>query len=122
MTTTREEKYGITVNDYGVRFEDSFTGETYSVIPERIQTALRLYITDGAPLGDFLRLVIENNLAACTRADEVCAPLLTNIYKWVYNNMPAYMWGSPEAYAIHVGDWPPRISGRPPNSRGRSNQ
>ena len=57
------------------------------------------YASEGAPLGDFLRSVIENNLKeAFGRADQDNQDNLAAIVSYVVNEMPTPAQGSPAAY------------------------
>lgn len=68
----------------------------YSCIPDYTLETLKAYIEEGRPTGDFLRAVLENNLAnAVGHADRNNYPALKEIVKWIWNNTPASCWGSP---------------------------
>lgn len=56
--------------------------------------ALKRYVEDGVPVGDFLRAVIENDLrGAVSRADDTNLPLISEYVRWLYNSAPALCWG-----------------------------
>ena len=64
--------------------------------------ALERYVNDGIQPGGFLTSVLENDLsAACGRADHENSRNLVNIVGYVYNYIPANMWGSREKVAAH---------------------
>jgi hypothetical protein len=63
---------------------------------------LKEYWHDRRDPGDFLRAVLENNLAkAIGRADRMNLAMLQDIVAYVHNYLPAVSWGSPEA----VQEW-----------------
>ena len=63
---------------------------------------LRAYAEHGAPLGDFLGAVVDNDLSkACSRADEENAANLPALVAWLYNEAPHGCWG----YAGAYGQW-----------------
>ena len=71
-------------------------------IPDRMMGAVRRYIEDGTPPGDFLTAVIRNDLKeACGRADEENIGNLPAYVAYFYNEAPASCWGSPEK----MRDW-----------------
>jgi len=71
-------------------------------IPERTINALKRYVADKIPTGDFLRAVLENNLTeAFARADSENREALWGIVEYVYNELPFNCWGSPEK----VSEW-----------------
>lgn len=83
----------------------------YSKAP-RHETAYRRYVEEGGHVGDFLTAVLENDLTkAVGRADGTNEDLLAEHVKFVYNELPADCWGSPEkveAWHEHDG-----MKGRP---------
>lgn len=67
------------------------------VIPARMLDALLDYIQHGAPTGDFLRAVIENDLrGAVGHADDENIRNLPAYVVYLYNEAPHGCWGSPE--------------------------
>lgn len=65
--------------------------------PDHLRESLDRYANDGVPTGGFLRAVLENDLlAAIGSADEINSLALPHIVAYVYNEMPAGAWGSPE--------------------------
>jgi len=67
------------------------------MIRQDIVDALDRYATLGCPTGGFLQSVLENNLyEAVGRADQDNAATLVEIVRYVYNDLPALCWGSPE--------------------------
>jgi len=69
---------------------------TYN-IPEHIKESLDAYVSERRPMGDFLCAVLENNLCeSFGRADEKNRLCLFEIVSYIYNELPAPCWGSPE--------------------------
>ena len=61
--------------------------------------ALHLYVTRRAPLGDFLRAVVSNDLkGACGHADDDNLYNLPAFAAYMYNEMPAAVQGSEKRY------------------------
>ena len=59
--------------------------------------ALDRYAQHRQPVGDFLRAVLENNLqSAVGHADDDNLRNLPAFVGYLYNEMPAPCWGSPE--------------------------
>lgn len=78
-----------------------FTGE-YACIPEYMQAALKRYLIDRIPPGDFLTAVITNDLrGAVNRADGENLPLIPTYVRWFYNRAPGISHGSPQ----HLENW-----------------
>jgi hypothetical protein len=70
----------------------------YMAIPERMRGAIRRYLHDRIPPGDFLTAVICNDLRnAINRADSENLPLLKLYVQWFYNVAPGNCHGS---YAV----------------------
>lgn len=68
-------------------------------IPLRTQETIDRYVSSGCPTGSFMQAVISNDLKeACGRADVDNAAALFEIVKYLYNNVPADCWGTPERY------------------------
>lgn len=66
------------------------------VKPDTIEDILR-YVNDKVPPGDFLQAVLENNLKeSFQRADEDNIRSMFEIVQFIYNEIPASCWGSPE--------------------------
>lgn len=69
----------------------------YDLIPERMMSAINLYIEHGIAPGDFLTAVICNDLKeAVGRADEENLPLIPTYVSYFYNELPFTCWGSVE--------------------------
>ena len=69
------------------------------VVREDMIAALEEYVSDGVPLGGFLRAVVENDLkGACGRADGGNIGNLPAFVAYAYNEMPSTSHGSPEIY------------------------
>lgn len=67
------------------------------LIPHYMCDAVRRYVDQGIPPGYFLTAVLENNLVeAYHRADDTNIDYMHNWVRFVYNNLPAGCWGSPE--------------------------
>lgn len=67
------------------------------MIPDRLTSALLRYVDRRTPTGGFLRACLENDLlqAACT-ADDECRLCLTEIMRYIANELPGACWGSKE--------------------------
>jgi len=64
-----------------------FTGK-YSLIPERMQEAIKRYVIDRVKPGRFLTAIITNDLyGAFEAADEENAKLV-ELYVWWFHNFP----------------------------------
>lgn len=73
----------------------------YSRIPETIG-AIRRYIDQGLPPGDFLYAVLSNDLReAFGRADENNCREMFHIVAYLYNEAPRVCWGNVE----RVKEW-----------------
>lgn len=73
-----------------------------ALCPINLQESIQAYIL-GRPTGDFLRAVLENDLkGAALRADEHNARHLADILAYVYHEVPAFAWGSPEEVDEHL--------------------
>ena len=67
--------------------------------------ALRRYATQRIPPGDFLIAVLENKLAeSIFRADKESLENLECIVRHCWSNLPAPVWGSPEAVQRHLNE------------------
>ena len=68
------------------------------MIPERTLDSLKRYATSGVPTGGFLRSILEDRgvFIVVGRADEENYAALKEILKYIYNEIPAACWGSPE--------------------------
>lgn len=68
-----------------------------SALPEHMQVSAQRYIEHGQPPGDFLRAVLENNLAeAFGRADTENEQHMREWAQWLYMDVPHAAWGSRE--------------------------
>lgn len=76
-------------------------------IPEHTYIALKAYVQEGHPTGDFLFSVLTNNLfGALGYADDENFTSLQEICKYIYNDVPKMCWGTPEtvqAWIDHRG-------------------
>lgn len=89
------------------------TGINYTPLPERLRAGMKGYVEHHRRTGSFLRAVLENNLSASfARADVDSLPQLHEIVRFVYNEIPARVWGSPEV----VEAW---LAGDDDSSAGR---
>lgn len=71
-----------------------------SRVPLNLHDGLIAYIINGRRTGQFLRAVLENDLAeACARADEECKYRLFDIVFFLYNYAPLGCWRSPASVA-----------------------
>src|SRR6266702_2435822 len=73
------------------------------------------YVNNRIPAGGFLQAVLSNDLKeACARADNQNRYLLFEIVGYLYNEIPASCWGSPE----RVENWlTPDVKPDPAGSR-----
>lgn len=70
---------------------------------ETAKISLEHYEKDGAPTGGFLRAVLENNLLGALRqGDEDSIKNLREIAFWVWDNLPANIWGNPQRVQEHL--------------------
>ncbi len=70
---------------------------SYWKIPKHTFEALKGYIENHRPPGDFLYAVLTNNLSvACGTADSQNRSKLCDIMGFLYNEIPAIAHGSPE--------------------------
>lgn len=75
--------------------------------PASIEAALTRYVEGRIPPGGFLRAVLENNLKrACELADHTNQLALFAIVSYIYNEIPANAWGSPEAVRAWLASTP----------------
>lgn len=72
------------------------------LVPARIKAGILHYWREQIPTGSFLRAVLENDLrGAFQRADLECRQNLFWICCYLWNEVPAACWGSPQK----VKDW-----------------
>lgn len=70
-------------------------GYSNSEAPPEVMERLQRYVINGIEPGDFLLVVLENNLVeAFRRADCVNAAAMHAIVAYCYNNLPALCWGN----------------------------
>lgn len=70
------------------------------IFPERMVKAMRQYVEQHQPPGDFLTAVLSNNLRKAFRyADDENKLLIEQYVDWAYWQIPDLAWGSPEAVA-----------------------
>lgn len=68
----------------------------YPMIPERTLNSLVLYVEHGTSIGDFLYAVLSNDLVESVNcADTENAQVLSDIVRFVYNEIPSAAWGNP---------------------------
>ena len=68
-------------------------------VPPHDHQALLEYLLNGVPTGDFLRLVLSNDLfGAFGRADDINSKRLKEICSFLYNEFPSSAYGSPQDY------------------------
>ncbi len=71
----------------------------YTQIPENMQVALKRYVEEHQPVGDFLQAVICNDLrGAFERADNTNIEIIGVYVAWFWNEAPGSCWGSRERY------------------------
>lgn len=72
----------------------------YDQIPPRMMAALRRYLDEHQPVGDFLTAVICNDLrGACGHADHENAGIIPVYVAYLYNEAPAASWGSQQKHS-----------------------
>ena len=72
-------------------------------LPEHLRESIDAYVQHGRPVGDFLKAVIENDLArAVAMADEEGLHKLVAIVGYLYNRCPASCWGGPIIYRTWI--------------------
>ena len=82
--------------------EKTFTKKPYDQIPFRMKQALIDYVADHQSTGNFLRSLIQNDLAgAVLNADEDNLPLLKTYLLWFFNEAPAGLFGK-DNYEAHI--------------------
>lgn len=70
----------------------------YPNIPTNTLSTLDNWGEFGYECGGFLTAVLENDLSgAVARADHINIKIIPDIVKYVFNELPAACWGSPEA-------------------------
>ena len=73
------------------------------LIPQHMQGAIKRYILNGIPPGNFLSALLQNDfMAAVGRADEDNAAALKGWAMFFYNYIPSGSYGSPDAYAAWI--------------------
>lgn len=69
-----------------------------ALCPVNVRKAFDNYVYLGVPLGSFLTAVLSNDLKeAIGRADDTNLVALPHIVAYLYNEIPAALWGSPAA-------------------------
>ena len=75
---------------------------SYKSIPDHMMESMKLYVSDGRPLGGFLEAVFANDLfKATSKADEINIEILPIYVCYIYNELPDGCHGS---YEI-VDEW-----------------
>ena len=70
----------------------------YDLLHPHLRESFRRYIEQGIPPGSFMRALLSNDLREIfARADELNGSEVRNYVMWLWNNAPAFCWGSPEA-------------------------
>lgn len=73
------------------------TDINYNILPEHIREGAQRYIEKGILPGDFMRVVIRNNLMESFRcADDINAARMLDIVRFWYKEAPMDCWGSEE--------------------------
>lgn len=73
------------------------------MIPEMTLKSINLYVESGVPTGGFLYAVLSNNLRESYRcADDDNREALLEIVQYLWNNVPAICWGSPQRVAFWI--------------------
>lgn len=74
---------------------------------EACKYSLTRYSEEKVPTGKFLRFVLENKLAEALRAtDPENATILPELCSWIWFELPANIWGSPQKVRAHLGEAP----------------
>lgn len=77
----------------------------YSSIKPDVLESISDYVNNRIPPGDFLQAVLENNLKeSFNRADEDNIRSMFKIVQFIYNEIPARCWGSPEKVKKWLGE------------------
>lgn len=96
-TCPRKTRMESTVPVVEYPVDEWFTGQ-YSLIPERRQEALKRYVIDRVPPGNFLTAIITNDLrGAFWSADDENARLVGLYVRWFYNVPPGLCHGNRQA-------------------------
>ena len=75
----------------------------YSALPEHMREGMQLYIEHGVLPGSFLQAVLENDLMGALRnADDINLHRLPDYGRFLYNEMPLAIFGSPEKVKAHA--------------------
>ncbi len=73
------------------------------MIPIDTKQSIDLYVAEGYHPGGFLTAVLSNNLVqSLGQADEMNKAAIHDIVKYVYNQIPGRVWGSPEKVKAHL--------------------
>lgn len=84
-------------NEYGTRIEGGIGPTDYVLIDTDMLDALRRYIFEAIPPGDFLMAVLCNDLKeAVGRADHRNIGAIPAYVALLYNDAPGTCWGSEE--------------------------
>jgi hypothetical protein len=76
-------------------------------VPGYTKEAIDAYWKGRRPVGDFLHAVLSNDLTrACHHADSRNAMQLYHIAGYIWNKLPAGIWGSAEKVAKHLSVGP----------------
>lgn len=72
----------------------------YTVLPEHLRGGMQRYIEKGIPTGHFLEAVLSNDLmGAFRRGDSESQRGLASIASFLYNQAPAWCFGSSGNYS-----------------------
>ena len=76
----------------------------YSSVRLDVIESIMSYVEDRVPPGDFLEAVLENDLKeSFERADDDNIRSMFEIVQFIYNEIPARCWGSPEKVKEWLG-------------------
>lgn len=71
--------------------------------PVAVRLSINDYVYLGVPTGSFLAAVLSNDLKeSIGRADDTNLVALPHIVAYLYNEIPAALWGSPTKVAAHI--------------------
>lgn len=75
----------------------------WNLVPAHTKQSIQLYVEKRIPPGGFLLAVLTNDLkGAVGRADEKNRRALPDIVKFLYNYIPARIWGDEKAVKQHL--------------------
>jgi len=77
-----------------------------ALIEPRFKESIDAYVATGRPTGGFLKAILSNDLTgAIARADEDALDNIPHIVAYLYNEVLADCWGSPERVREWIHLW-----------------